>query len=107
MGFQKTVLYVAVVVLVLSLMFTAVALYVSNGDYNYPPVASDCPDYWITTGAPGTEICTNVHRVGNYGDDKCTHVPEKGGICAKYKWANDCKMTWNGITNSPKSNKCV
>ena len=66
MVFQKTVLIVATVILVLSLIFIGIMIYNSGkSDEIYPPVSATCPDYWLDVSGVG---CKNVH---NLGSERC------------------------------------
>ena len=112
MGFQKIVLYVAVVILIISLIFIAISLYSSNNNL-YPPVASKCPDYWNVSGDGDNVSCDNIKGLG---DSTChdpinpgTKFPETNDVssfCQKFNWADNCNLTWNGVTNSPLINEC-
>ena len=46
-NFQKTVLTVAIVIFIILMIFIAVALYQNKYKLGYPPVISECPDYWL------------------------------------------------------------
>lgn len=122
-SFQKIVLTIAIILLIICLIFIGIALKKSNSDSQWPPIVGECPDYWLDTGNKGSN-CANVQNLG-----KCTtggngvtpttmvgagismdftQAPYIGadGICAKYKWANDCGVTWDGITSGIK-NPCT
>lgn len=115
MGFQKLILTIATVVLILSLIVIGMSLSKAKINQTWPPMTGDCPDYWIDLTGNG-EQCFNRHRLGT------CNIPSKGnsntmnfnkppftgtdGTCAKYKWANSCKVTWDGIT-SGISNPCT
>jgi hypothetical protein len=53
--------------------------------------------------------CYNVHQLGK-ASAACTSIPTEidfgttaykgsGGLCAKQKWAKQCDITWDGVTN--------
>jgi hypothetical protein len=108
MSFQKVVLTVATVALIIILVVIGVALSKASYEESWPPVVGDCPDYWVDMSGNG-EACFNSHSLG-----RC-NIPEKGkdntmnfnqspftdsnGTCSKYKWANSCNVTWDGITS--------
>lgn len=101
MTFQSTVMTVAIIFLIVSLCFIGLALYNQKYKSEFPPVIPNCPDYWDMSG----NMCNPHPKVGNQSA-ACT-VPmdfnsgawAAGGKCAKYKWAKECNLTWDGITN--------
>jgi hypothetical protein len=123
-AFQKTVVVVAAVLLLLSLAVVGVALYRHRSHETFPPVIGSCPDYWddVTPrdGSPGT-VCKNLginppaSHEGSSGSLSC---PGKGGVqafksslwrgksglCRKATWARQCGVIWDGVTNS--NEKC-
>jgi len=115
MEFQKTVIVIALLILIAMLVWIGVSLSKTYDDTNWPPIVGDCPDYWLDLSGNGAG-CFNAKRLGN------CNLPSKGnpnimnfnrdiftgsdGTCAKYKWANTCGVTWDGI-NSGVSNPCV
>jgi hypothetical protein len=107
-SFQKVVLISAIVVLILVLIFIGFAL--NNARQSvWPPIIGDCPDYWEDVSGNGS-MCKNVKNLGNgtckpTGSNKYltmdfTQPTFLGGnsMCAKYKWATSCGVTWDGIT---------
>jgi hypothetical protein len=117
MSFQKAVLMIAVVFLILFLVLIGVALNNSTSDTEWPPIVGNCPDYWVDLSGNGS-MCFNSHHLGTCSqyiptaDDKKTmdfnQSPFNGtdGACAKYKWATKCGLTWDGITYGV-SNPCA
>jgi hypothetical protein len=115
MSFQKIVLTIAVILLIISLIVIAVSLGQAKQNEQWPPLVGDCPDYWVDLSGNGAK-CVNTHSLG-----KC-NIPTQGqdnsmdftgslftgsnGTCAKYGWATGCNVTWDGIT-SGISNPCV
>jgi hypothetical protein len=105
--FQKIVLFVAIVILIISLIIIGIALNYSKSS-QWPPIMSDCPDYWLLDGSGNNATCTNIKNLGTcqpQSDDKYlkmnfNNAPFNGsnGLCAKYTWANKCKVSWDGIT---------
>ena len=76
-----------------------------------------CNDYATAkTDVDGTNCpikCYNTHQLGKVSGS-CTSVPTEidfgtdtykgsGGLCAKQKWAKQCDITWDGITNVPNA----
>jgi hypothetical protein len=114
MEFQKIVIIVALLILISLLVIVGVSLSKRYDETNWPPIIGDCPDYWLDLSGNGS-ACFNAKRLG-----KC-NLPSKGnpnvmnfnrdifmgtsGECSKYKWANECGVTWDGLT-SGVSNPC-
>ena len=109
MNFQKLILTIATILLIIILVIIGLSLSKTiNGSTTvWPPLTSDCPDYWLDASGNGSS-CLNTHSLG-----KC-NIPSKGnpntmnfnqmpftgsdGLCAKYRWATNCGVTWDGIT---------
>ena len=99
-GFQKSVLTIAIILLVLALIAFAVVLYNSKYNQEFPPVTADCPDYWVDMN--GT--CYNQKGLGNASCGKRMNFSKgvwagDNGLCLKQKWAKACDLTWDGVTN--------
>ena len=106
MSFQKSVLGVAVVLLIICLVMIGIAIHNETYSADFPPVIADCPDYWIER--PGKDLDTNVcYNTKNLGRSECEKSKDfsgglwtgNDGICNKFKWATSCDLTWDGITN--------
>ena len=114
MNFQKIVLTIAIVVLIVMLVVIGMILSKASYEEQWPPIVGACPDYWVDMSGNG-EACFNSHSLG-----RC-NVPTEGekgtmnfnqspftgsdGTCSKYNWATACGVTWDGIT-SGISNPC-
>lgn len=113
--FNKIVLYTAVIILSISLITLGIFLSKSMFEDSYPPIISDCPDYWdVSYNSNNDIICKNTSTINEgRGDAACTNYPvtefESSGsdkysvICEKYKWAKRCNLAWDGITNNNKA----
>jgi hypothetical protein len=106
-GFQKIVLFSAIIILIITLIIIGVALsYAKNT--TWPPMVPNCPDYWLIDGSGDNSKCINVKDLGtcspNGQDEHLTmdfNLPVftgSNGTCAKYNWAKNCNVTWDGIT---------
>ena len=112
--FQKIVLIIAIVILILALVIIGVALSYAK-DKNWPPLVPSCPDYGLVDGSGNTSTCINIIDLGTCsaqnGEKHLTMnfntAPYTGsqGLCNKYRWANNCGVTWDGITYGV-SNPC-
>ena len=115
MSFQKIVLILAVVLLLLTLVIMGIALHQAKSEQTWPPLTGDCPDYWVDLSGNGGE-CVNTHSLGtcnlpspgnkNAMDFSVAPFTGSKGTCAKYTWAQGCGVTWDGIT-SGVSNPCI
>lgn len=104
MNFQRIVLLVAGVTLVIALLFIAFSLYFLQSKRKYPPVIGECPDYWELDEKSGKPICKNTHNLGTCGKSASFMGAQFVGSdsnCKKAKWARGCNLTWDGITNIP------
>jgi len=107
-AFQKTVLMVAIVFLIISLIFIGHSLYNNKQNATYPPVVADCPDYWLDMSSGDGKRCVNAKNLGtcdkkemNFSSSFWTN---SDGLCHKYKWAKSCNLAWDGVTNA--TNPC-
>ena len=116
--FQKTVLTISVIVLIISLIILGLFLAKSLFEDSYPPVISDCPDYWdVSYNSNNDIICKNTSTINTgTGADECGADYEYqvtssllGGtqkeeiLCEKYKWSKKCNIIWDGVTNNNKA----
>ena len=107
-GFQKIVLYSAIIILIISLVIIGISLSYAKSDKVWPPIVPDCPDYWSIDGSGNNATCMNVKDLGTCpksGENKHLSVNfneapfvGSGQACAKYKWATKCGVSWDGIT---------
>tara|TARA_B100000287_G_C20458218_1_gene712235 strand:- start:48 stop:452 length:405 start_codon:yes stop_codon:yes gene_type:complete len=108
--FNKTILFSAIVILIIVLIIIGVMLNYSLFNENYPPIISDCPDYWdVSLNSDNQVACHNIVRQNTGTCNNNTYPVEqfyayasnpKDVICAKYKWAKECNISWDGITNN-------
>lgn len=118
-SFQKIVVIIAIVLLIICLVLIGMALSKTKNGSQWPPIIGECPDYWVDISGNG-ENCVNVRKLGTCttgGNGVSTSdsvmamnftvAPYIGSNskCAKYTWANRCGITWDGIT-SGISNPC-
>ncbi len=112
--FNKIVLMVASVLLILGLIIIGIFIVGALEGEAFPPVITDCPDYWnVTYNSAGQIICRNNQINDGYPINRCRNYPTSkfnaNGtsandiICEKSKWAKECNIHWDGITNNPKA----
>ena len=95
--FNKIVLIIATIVLIISLLILGYFLNVALLNDTYPPVISECPDYWdLSLNSLGEKECINVSTInsGN-GMSECktlnltefsmSGTDKNSVICAKKK----------------------
>jgi hypothetical protein len=113
--FQKIVLYTAIIMLIIMLVF--IGIYFGNAQQEqWPPLVPECPDYWISDGSGNNQQCINIKDLGvcppksgdrhlkmNFNSDL---FAGSNGTCAKYNWANTCKVTWDGLTYGVEKPTC-
>ena len=121
-SFNTLVLQIAVVILIICLALIGWALYEStHGDKTkWPPVISNCPDYWKVSnvkmkgGDEIQEICTNNLKLGREVEENpsiggfntdmsvCNRFPSSlmRNRCTKLALARRCNITWDGITEN-------
>lgn len=108
-SFQKITMTVAVIILIICLAFIGYSLNSSKYNTQYPPVISDCPDYWKDMSDGDASNCVNTQT--GLGDPGCETTMDfsssfwtgDDGLCRKSQWAKKCNLTWDGVTNNSKA----
>jgi hypothetical protein len=106
-AFQKIVLFGAIIVLIITLVFIGIALTNSTAQ-QWPPMTPECPDYWTIDGSGNNAVCINTKDLGTCkppsGDRhlkmnfNTSAFSGSNGLCSKYTWAKKCGVSWDGIT---------
>lgn len=111
LNFQKIIIIIAIILLILALTFIGTAISKEKKNTQYPPVISECPDYWKHDVV--NNVCENIHKLGIEDDNgsKKDNLPltilNKLTMCEKFKKSNNLQISWDGITNNPKLiNEC-
>jgi hypothetical protein len=107
LSFQKTILMIAMIGLIILLVVIGVSLSKSSSEMVWPPLTGSCPDYWLDLKGDG-ESCYNTKSLGkcnlpgtnekNTMNFNVSPFNAENGTCSKYTWANRCGVTWDGIT---------
>ena len=107
-GFQKIILYSAIIILIIALVIIGITLSYAKDDQVWPPIVPQCPDYWVAEGSENNATCINVKNLGSCkatgGKKHLTmnfnQAPYVGAdsTCAKYTWDKKCGLSWDGIT---------
>lgn len=114
--FQKTVLSISLFVLIVSLAILGLFLSKSLLKSSYPPIISDCPDYWdVSLNNDNNTICVNNSTI-NLGNSSCfqdehentlpidlTGKSKEKILCDNYKLAKKCNIHWDGVSNNNKA----
>jgi len=105
--FQAIVSITAIVTLVLIFILVLLALQFAKNNGVWPPVLSQCPDYWVDQSTNGSK-CVNVKDLGTCHastsgahtimDFSTPNYRGSNGLCQKYNWATNCGISWDGIT---------
>jgi hypothetical protein len=112
-SFQNVILGIAVVIFVICLILIFISLKNEQKNMTWPPYVPSCPDYWVDVSGNnclnpknlGTCSLTSMNFDTLVGEDGSSNVTAAN--CAKYKWANQCGLAWEGITYGyGKSNPC-
>ena len=114
-AFQKFILFGAIILLIITLVFIGISLSKTNVDQQWPPIIPECPDYWTIDGSGNNTLCINTKNLGtcpptsgqkfltmNFNTAPFIGANSK---CAKYNWAKKCGISWDGITYGV-SNPC-
>lgn len=104
-SFQTTVIYIALIFLVIFFIFIAISLYRNKNNLQYPPVAANCPDYWLDESNDTGIKCFNAKNLGNNScpktlDFSAPFWSSDRGLCMKKNMAIRCNLTWDGVTNN-------
>jgi hypothetical protein len=109
MGFYKSFLIGNIVTLIIILSILGVILSNTIAKQNFPAEYNPCPDYY-TIDTNGNCLINNT--IYSSSDISCTNkkftdnnylvggTGPLSGLCAKKTWANNCGVTWDGITNN-------
>ena len=104
-SFQQITLLVAIVLLSFIFIFITVNLVYADKDVTETDIVPQCPDYWEIEETPTGPKCVNVQNLGvcaaASGTDHLTIDFNSGNFadsCAKYTWANNCNIAWDGLT---------
>lgn len=103
--FQTTIINIAVILLIIMLFFIAISLYRNKNNFQYPPVAANCPDYWLDESNGEGIKCVNPKNLGKKEcpkklDFSAPFWSSDKGLCMKKSMANRCNLTWDGVTNN-------
>ena len=97
--FQKSVLIIALVVLIALLISVGILLNKHSKNTSWPPIQNTCPDYW-TEGDNGVCTAAGLNEGINSNEEAVTSTADAGDTrCDKRKWAIDNGIMWSGVSN--------
>jgi len=104
-GFQQLTLLIAMGILLIILIFIGGCLAYASKNSIISPDLQQCPDFWEIEATATGSRCVNVQNLGTCpaasGDQYLSLDFSSGNFadnCAKYTWANNCNVAWDGIT---------
>ena len=99
--FQKMTFFIASLILVVLIILVSYTFFELNQSRQFPPNVPECPDYFEVKG---DNICFNKKNLGSCGrvthDFNSNEYKGTNGLKKKLKWAHDCNVVWDGITNN-------
>jgi hypothetical protein len=100
MNFQKVVLIIAIILLIISLVTIGMMLKSALLNRPWPPSISQCPDYWNISenGCVPNKINVGIPVIKTPIDFSTANYKTN---CLKQTWATNNKVTWDGLTDSP------
>ena len=98
MSFQRIVLIIATIILIICLIVLAILMWSSKSELAFPPEIGTCPDYFIMKEHNGKDMCYNEKGLGDDSED-CMWGTFGKTNKDKKEWANSCGVTWDGVTN--------
>jgi len=107
-NFQKMTLTIAGILLIICIVILILIFVFPNTSQVWPPMISNCPDYFEDTTGDGSSCITKL-SLGTCGSKLDFSTPEyitSTGNCAKFTKANTCGISWDGITYGVK-NPCT
>jgi len=106
-NFQYIVIVAAVLILIITLVVAGFSLRKAQTSAPWPPVIPECPDYWTDLSGNGTG-CANLMDLGTCPSYKDGLPHSFAGFtnCQKLSMANDCHITWDGITTNSMADFC-
>jgi hypothetical protein len=110
-----TISCILFIILMVLIYYKLLNFKAKNTAAQWPPVVSNCPDYWQDNGHNGSD-CVNVKNLGTcpaaqgkrHLQMNFTGTDYTGsmGACNKYNWANSCGVFWEGV-NYGTTNPCT
>ena len=101
MTFQKVVLIIALILLILSLVIIGVLIKSAQTSAKFPPETSKCPDFFKVDLVDGKRTCTNPLGLGTCAGGLTPIVGQDlDSRIQNCRLARGCGVTWDGITSA-------
>ena len=114
-AFQNNVVRIATIIFIFFMALTSLMLLLAKQNQKFPPMYPTCPDYYILQDDGGPK-CMDHKSLGGSGSGGVPPMPcnkldlnnpayngwSVNQIKNKKKWAQDCGVTWDGVTNIGK-----
>ena len=110
--FQKALLVGLILLLIIITIILIFVFHKKNNNISWPPAIPGCPDYWEVDNGSGNDPnkikCINIKNIGTCSSKNPSTEPYiadfslpqyqgSNSICAKYNWASNCGVAWEGI----------
>ena len=114
MAAQKTIVGLAILLLIMFSIFTYYVLSRAKGTGQFPPRIARCPDYFENgkDSSGNMHECYNAFKLGNYESgiksnlSYCQYLPKtlltddpRSNICSKCRYSSQCNVGWDGLGN--------
>lgn len=114
MAIQKTIIGLAIMLLIIFSIFTYYVLSHSKNTSQFPPRISVCPDYFENgkDNYGNFHDCYNTYKLGNYesgiksNKEYCKYLPKRlisadtrSNVKSKCRYASQCNIGWDGLGN--------
>lgn len=109
-AFQNNVVRIATIIFIFFMALTSLMLLLAKQNQKFPPMYPTCPDYYTLKSEGEQAYCQDIKGLDYKGDNqaKCVKLNisddkyrgwKTQQIKNKLKWATDCGVTWDGLTN--------
>lgn len=112
-AFQNNVVRIATIVFIAFMALVSLMLLLAKENQQFPPMYPTCPDYYKLKNDGGPKCddvkgFTGVSSTGGPGGMSCRLLDlsnqnyngwDTQKLKNKKKWAEDCGVTWDGVTN--------
>lgn len=104
MGLINNIIFSMSLILIIYFIFIIIKMVLFNRNIKYPPVKSQCPNYFMPENKMGRNFCKArpVYKIYNSSCDvvDITDMTE----AEKCEWSKTCDIYWEGITNKEINN---
>ena len=88
---------IAGILLIILFVLIGISYNHANSKASWPPLISNCPDYFIDVNGDGTD-CYNAKNLGINVSNNINFKDDYPSSCDKYSYCNQHQLTWDGIT---------